>query len=541
MMKRKCLRAKALAALLVACLMAVPAPRPVATAAAPAYRALLIGNNAYQRSPLKGCINDAMAMRSALLLSTGVHYVRVELATDLSAAGIAAALDAARGWGQTDDDVTVVYYSGHGFSNSGGAGIVGTDMVTVPFSAVESRLAKIRGTVGVMIDACYSGALIGKSLGSAAASPARYNAQAVAAFRQGARGKALTGYKYHVITACNMFQQCFESGGYGFFTTGIAEAMGWNATAGKPFGAMAGDADRDKFLTVGEAYAHAERTVRALRPDGSQSVRVSPEDSALRIAGRADGGASQGGTLPGVSGLPNLARAVMAPGWSYQLTCQGAYTWTSSDDMVAGASASGLVTAFREGRATLTGVRPGQQTITLQVVVAPLQSVVQGVRLSHSSGSRAVGKGFRLKAAVSPDSAKSRSLRWFSTDGAVASVAQDGQVTPRKPGSCTIYAIGSSGAAAGCALTVVPQAVVKVVQKRGSASVGVGRVLQLSARALPTTASNRRLKWTSTDERIAVIGEDSGIVRGLRKGRVYVVAAAMDGSGAKARCLVTVK
>ncbi len=532
---------RAMVALLVVSLLAAPVPVRVAEAATPTYRALLIGNNAYIRSPLKGCINDAQGLRSALMLSTGVEYARIALQTNLTATGLASALDAAKGWGQGQDDVTLVYYSGHGYSNASGAGIIGTDMVGVPFSDVESRLAKIPGTVCVLIDACYSGAIIGKASGNGAASARAYNAQVLAAFGAGTQAKALGGAKYHVITACSQSQQSFEAGGFGYFTTGVTEAMGWNVTAGRQFGSLVGDANGDKQLSVGEAYVRAAEVVSALRADGDQSVQAAPANSGLIIAARAGSGDTAGTTLPGVSGLMNLQSVIMARGWSYQLTTSGTYSWKTTNDEVASASGTGVVTAFREGRATITGTRSGQPTITLQVEVAPLAQVVQKVKLDLSSASKKPGKTFTLKATVSPGAAKSRALKWYSTDTAVATVSQSGKVTTKKPGTCRIYALGSSGAVGICALTVLPQAVTKVQQKRGTASVKVGRVLQLAARALPTTASNRQLKWTSANERIAVIGEDSGIVRGLKKGKVWITAAAMDGSGTKSRCLVTVK
>lgn len=55
----------------------------------------------------------------------------------------------------------------------------------------------------------------------------------------------------------------------------------------------------------------------------------------------------------------------------------------------------------------------------------------------------------------------------------------------------------------------------------------------------PSMATNRKLKWTSSDSKIATV-TSSGRVKGLKAGSVVITCQAMDGSGQKATCRVTV-
>lgn len=55
----------------------------------------------------------------------------------------------------------------------------------------------------------------------------------------------------------------------------------------------------------------------------------------------------------------------------------------------------------------------------------------------------------------------------------------------------------------------------------------------------PSMATNRKLKWTSSDSKIATV-TSSGRVKGLKAGSVVITCQAIDGSGQKATCRVTV-
>ena len=576
MMKTNIRISRLFALLLTVALLVSPMPQPLAHAATPVYRGLFIGNNTYDDGPLQGCVGDATNMRNALATSQSIQYSKLELKTNLTGNNILAALDNLSTWGQTDDDVTFFYYSGHGYS---GAGIVGIDSKVssgfISFSEVESRLGKVKGTVVVMLDSCYSGALIGKSVAASKAALAAYNAAAIRAFATSPKAKTLSGSKYHVITASSQTEESLEYGYpstgtfFGLFTACVNEAMGWNRLTGSKYAEFHGDADNDGQLTIAEAYEYTAPVVNGIAAqDGeSQNVQVYPTNSTLVFIDRKDSSAQPTPTptptpnpgttpaptpvptptppsvypiLPGVSGLPNLTTAVIAPGWRYQLTYKNKLTWSSSKRSVATVDSSGVVTGVALGKAVIYGKKSGKTYVKLNVEVAQENLVCQELVLYPQTASYDAGIKFQLAAYASPDVLKNRNVRPFSANKSIATVNSSGVVTPIKPGTVKIYAISSSGVWDYCTLTVTPRKVTSVEQKKKTVNLRVGRVQKLSARALPAAATNKKLKWSSSDESIAVVGS-TGIVRGRKKGNVYITATSTDGTDHSASVLVKVK
>lgn len=67
----------------------------------------------------------------------------------------------------------------------------------------------------------------------------------------------------------------------------------------------------------------------------------------------------------------------------------------------------------------------------------------------------------------------------------------------------------------------------------------VGGTFQIKATILPEDASNKTLKWISSDENVAVVNEN-GLVKVLKNGSCEIIACATDGSGQTALCEVDI-
>lgn len=70
-------------------------------------------------------------------------------------------------------------------------------------------------------------------------------------------------------------------------------------------------------------------------------------------------------------------------------------------------------------------------------------------------------------------------------------------------------------------------------------TVPAGSVIKISATAMPLSASNTVLEWSSSDRSVATVDSD-GNVTGLKEGECTIRVAATDGSGVRALCVVTV-
>ncbi|MDL2206951.1 Ig-like domain-containing protein [Eubacteriales bacterium OttesenSCG-928-N13] len=524
---------------------------PIASAAAAgSYRALIIGNNEYKTSPLKGCINDAKAIKGALATSTAPKYAKLSLQTDLTASGITRAVNGIKEWGLQDNDVTVIYYSGHGYKSGTETGLVGTDMRSYSFGDMEKSLNQLRGTVVVLIDACHSGGAIGKSISlttdTKSSKITDYN-QAVIDIFEGSRiqSKAMTSKKYHVITAASTKELSFESGGYGFFTTGLTKAMGWNASAGEPLSKMMGDKNGDNKLTISEAYSYARDAVKTLRSRGDQNVQISPTGSSLVLMSRTS--ASSGAAIttepsdaPTTNKLPNPSTAILSSGQMLRLNSSQDLTWSTGNQKVATVSTGGLVTARAKGKTTIVGKKNGKTIVKCKVGVVAANKAVKQVALNKNQASISAGSKLKLKAQALPSTAMKRGIKWVSSDTSIATVDNKGVVYAKKTGSVKIYALSTSGINAVCKVEVTPAKVTKVQHKKSKVKLKQGKSLQMQARALPKQAADKTLTWSSADPSIAKVDAKTGKVTALKPGKVYITAKAADGSGKSARCLLTV-
>ena len=71
------------------------------------------------------------------------------------------------------------------------------------------------------------------------------------------------------------------------------------------------------------------------------------------------------------------------------------------------------------------------------------------------------------------------------------------------------------------------------------ATLEVGAQLKLSATVSPANATNQAVSWSSSNEEVLTVSQ-SGVVTAVGEGKASVKASATDGSGANARCFITV-
>ena len=120
-------------------------------------------------------------------------------------------------------------------------------------------------------------------------------------------------------------------------------------------------------------------------------------------------------------------------------------TWASSKADIASVSANGLVKAHKAGEATVTvttvdGAKTASVQIKVTAAAVPLPPVtsVTGVSLNKSSLTLLVGGKEVLTATVAPHNATNRNVTWSSSNEAVASVDDKGEVTAYKAGETTV-------------------------------------------------------------------------------------------------------
>lgn len=121
-------------------------------------------------------------------------------------------------------------------------------------------------------------------------------------------------------------------------------------------------------------------------------------------------------------------------------------TWKSSDESIASVNREGYVAAKRKtGQCIVTAsftFRGRQYTAECLIRV---KVPAEKIEISRRKLKLAVGDTYTLKAAVSPKKATIKTVTWYSGNGEVAVVGQDGTVTAKQSGAVDIYAVSDDG------------------------------------------------------------------------------------------------
>ena len=146
------------------------------------------------------------------------------------------------------------------------------------------------------------------------------------------------------------------------------------------------------------------------------------------------------------------------------------------------------------------------------------------------------GAAAQLNLSVTPENFTD-TVTWKSTDEKVATISDSGEVKAVGAGTATIKVVVGDISAT-CQVTVL-QPVTGIRLNKSSLTMDALSTFQMTASVYPDSANDKRITWSSSDPAIASVDEN-GLVTALKKGTATITAAAMDGSGVKSTCKVTV-
>ncbi len=214
-------------------------------------------------------------------------------------------------------------------------------------------------------------------------------------------------------------------------------------------------------------------------------------------------------------------------------------TWKSSNRAIASVNSSGKVTGKKIGSCTIKcTLTYYKQSATCRVKVAKLKS---SVKLDKTSIRMNIGSTYRLKKTVKSNDSKLPSVKFTSKNSSIASVgANSGKIKAKRVGSTYIVAktTDATHATARCRVIVIRRAS-GVSLNKAYAVCYIGRTLKLKAKVSPSNATIKKVKWSSSDKKVAVVN-GSGKITGYAEGETYITATTTDGGNKKARCLVKV-
>ena len=226
-------------------------------------------------------------------------YTDINISRDLTGDGILRAINTFSNNGGTNNDVTFLYYSGHGGSDKSpiaqrGA-LVGIDGIFVPVDEVRKILDNVPGTVIAVFDSCLSGQFIQTKASDGVdnpADPVTFNNAVINAFSSGAdQNRSLTDHasssKYKVFTASEPLQNSvsvgFTNNKYiGLMTYFFAKGAGVDFLSGTT--PASADTNNDKNISLNEMYIYVNNGIRNFNlSGGTQNVQVWPASSSYAI------------------------------------------------------------------------------------------------------------------------------------------------------------------------------------------------------------------------------------------------------------------
>lgn len=159
---------------------------------------------------------------------------------------------------------------------------------------------------------------------------------------------------------------------------------------------------------------------------------------------------------------------------------------------------------------------------------------VADISLDSSTLTVEVGDYVDIKATA----LNSSSLKYEVADTSIATVDTNGRVTGVKVGSTTVKVIDTNGKYVECNITVKAASVKtqSITLDKTNLSLEVGESYTLAASVVPSNATERDIRWDSSNESVATVND--GIVTAKSSGTAVITAYNFENK--VATCVVTV-
>lgn len=160
-----------------------------------------------------------------------------------------------------------------------------------------------------------------------------------------------------------------------------------------------------------------------------------------------------------------------------------------------------------------------------------------------------IDSSLQMQASVKPMSAVNKTITWSVSNSELATINSEGLLEGLKAGEIYVIALANdtSGIKDSMLITIYETAPIpskltsiEIINNSGSDSVAVSTTLQLTYLYLPESATMTGVKWSSANTSIATVNLNTGLIRGVLKGEVYIRAIATDTTSVKDSILIKV-
>ena len=216
-------------------------------------------------------------------------------------------------------------------------------------------------------------------------------------------------------------------------------------------------------------------------------------------------------------------------------------SYTSSNKTVISVSANGLISAENIGTATIT-LKAENISKTINVTVTAAYINVTSIAVASGDENVSIVKGgtHKLSATVKPENATNKTLTYSSDREDIVSVDTNGFISAKKVGTASVTIHAADGITKTISVTVT-EAEVPVTDiefapplPAGTLELTIGQVYKFGAKAMPDNATNKNLKFTTSDSSTAwLCGDGNSSVKGEKEGTATVTIESESNPGVK--------
>ena len=217
--------------------------------------------------------------------------------------------------------------------------------------------------------------------------------------------------------------------------------------------------------------------------------------------------------------------------------------WSSTDESVATVK-NGVIEGKGPGKTTVTVTTVDKELkASCEVTVEAKTIPVDSIKLNKTSTTIKEGTTETLIATVMPENATNQKVDWESEDESIATVT-GGVITGKKAGKTVITVTTEEGEkTASCEVTVKEKETEKISVESislntNNETIENGTILNLMLTFNPSNATNKNVKWESSNEKVAVVN-GNGIVKAVGEGKTTIKVTSEDGNK-EATCEITV-
>lgn len=212
--------------------------------------------------------------------------------------------------------------------------------------------------------------------------------------------------------------------------------------------------------------------------------------------------------------------------------------YKSSNPLIATIDEEGNINGCAKGSCIITGTTvDGGYTSECEIQV---QEQVEAISFEKHSITLKVNESEPLKTIVYPITADNKEICYSSNDEDVATIDKNGLVKGVKAGEVWIKAKSEDNpyAVDSCKVIIIQPVTGLTISDTYYTLKALGEKYQLEAKVIPENASNKEIKWTSSNESVCLVS--NGTIVAVGYGTSVIIATSSDG-GYLAICTVTVE